>query len=150
MTSKDSQTHSHTCSLIVLYIRLCKDSYTKFTIFLLGNERNPPHYCSHRQNFGFMTKKIVQRFLCYKCGPIYMWRWYLMILKSFVGKFWSYSLIKLTNFKSRFWTCDTCHVGYEGARWKLQKGEKNTCFWDGPIIILFFDFFDYTPPLKWP
>ena len=47
-----------------------------------------------------------------------------MILKSFVGKFWSYSLLKLTNFKSRFWTRDTCHVGSEGTRWKLGSSEK--------------------------
>ena len=37
-----------------------------------------------------------------------------MILKSSVGKFWSYSLIKLTNFKSRFWTCDTWDLKVPG------------------------------------
>ena len=62
---------------------------------------------------GFYAKYVVVPY------PICMWRWYWMVLKLFVGKFFSNSLIKFSNFKSRLWTRDTCHVGSEGTRWKI-------------------------------
>ena len=44
--------------------------------------------------------------------------------------------------------------------WSTNKGvmailvegynAKNASFWGGPIIMQFIDFWEYTPPLKWP